>query len=122
MRIMKQKSSQDYKTILVIALGFLCLSYSFKNDWLLLVAFSIGSVSVLSNKVTALIVWSWFKLSELLGYIVPNLILGMVYYLFLTPIALFSRIQNKKKTPSVISSNFQDVNKSYSDKDLLNTW
>lgn len=88
------KSNPD-KTILTISIGLIVVYYFSKVEAFLLVAIVIGLVGVFSHNLATKIEWFWMKLAQLLSYIVPNIILSIVFYFILTPIALLSRIGKK---------------------------
>jgi hypothetical protein len=91
---MNSKTSpfEAVKTVLTITIGFIIVF--FISDWepALIIALLVGVGGIASTKVAHAIEFCWMKLAELLGYIVPNILMGIVFYLFLTPIAFLSRI------------------------------
>jgi hypothetical protein len=93
---MKNIKSNPIKTILTISIGFLLLYLIGKQNWALWVAIGIGAIGIISEKLSVLIEKLWFKLALILSYIVPNIIMGAIFFLFLFPIALLSKIFKKK--------------------------
>ena len=83
-------------TILVIVVGFIIIYTYSKNFNFLKVSIIIGLLSVISDKASLLIDKIWFKISYILGLIVPNILLGLIFYLILFPISLLSRIFGNK--------------------------
>lgn len=65
-------------------------------EWLLYVAAFVGLGGFLSGFVAEKINWLWTKLTWVLSMIVPNILMALVFYLVLSPFALFSRIISKK--------------------------
>jgi len=54
----------------------------------------------------------WMKLAKLLSYIAPNILLSIVFFLILTPVALLQKLFNKNKSfdPSINKlTTFQDT-------------
>lgn len=123
---MSQK--EDIKSILVIAIGLLFLSVlpklAFLKPYLTVLAIGIGMTQLLMPKVGHLIVKAWFKLGHALGYVNSRIILTVVFYLILFPIAIFYRISSKNslQRKPVHGSIFFERNHTYSKKDLENIW
>ena len=89
-------NSNKYQTILVISLGFLAIGLFIDTDWPYYVAFGIGTLALLSDKIAKLIVQLWFGLANILGYINSRILLSIIYYLILVPFALLGRLSKSK--------------------------
>ena len=114
-----------YKNILVIVTGLLALALIFKLFGLAIIAVCIGAVSVFSAAAAGGIEWAWLKLAQGLGWINSRILLSIIYFVFLLPIAWISRLftgdpltLRKRK----ISSLFVERNHLYTKKDLENIW
>lgn len=92
----RQKASNPAKTVLTIVVGFILVYLITKMKWSLSVAFFIGLAGVLSNFIAKWIDFVWMKLTLVLSYIVPNIVLTLIFYLFLFPIAMLTRLFGKK--------------------------
>ena len=68
--------------------------------------------------------WGWMKLSNLLGYIIPNILLGIVFFLFLLPISILFKLFNKD--PLMLSKKYRtyyiDIDKEMDKKSFEKTW
>ncbi len=84
------------KTILTITVGLLFVYFITKLNWLQYVAFCVGLTGLLSSYLSNKISFYWMKLAWLLSLIVPTIILSLIFFLILTPIAFFSRMLGKK--------------------------
>ena len=91
-------------TVLVIVVGFIIIYAYSKNYIFLRISIIIGLVGVISDSASLIIDKIWFKISYILGLIVPNILLGLIFYIILFPIALLSRIF-KKDDPLMLSNN-----------------
>lgn len=114
-----------YKTILVIVTGFLGLALIFKLQWLAIVAVIIGTLSVFISAAARGIEWLWLKLALGLGWVNSRILLSIIYFVFLLPIAWISRLFTKD--PLLLknrkaSSLFISRNHLYTKKDLENIW
>jgi len=120
---MNKIKSDPVKTILVIITGLLIYYFISNIDILLKIILGLCLVGVLSTYLSKKIEFVWFKLAYVLGLIIPNILLGLIFYLFLFPIALLSRINKDtlvlKNTKNTI---YKDVNKSFSKESFKNTW
>ena len=121
----KNLTMNNYKSTLTIVIGFLLLSYYFHSKPLLVISISVGIIAIFSEKANDKIIWIWNKLTEVLGQIMPNVLLTIVFYLFLTPLALLNRI-NRKKNPLQLrnetSSTFISKRKEFSKASLEKIW
>lgn len=122
---MKQVSHNSALTVLTIVSGLLVLYIVFHLDILVHLALTIGIVSVLSKFARQYIHLAWMKLTELLGFVMPNVVLTLVFFLVLTPVATMSKfftrnnpmmLQNNKK------STFVDVNRDYTKEYFEHPW
>jgi hypothetical protein len=115
----------NYKSTLTIVIGFVLLSNYFHSKPLLILAIVIGLLGIFSEKANDKIIWSWTKLTEVLGYIMPNVLLSIVFYFFLTPLAFINRL-NRKKNPlqlkNTTNSVFITKRREFSPESLEKIW
>ncbi len=113
-----------YRNILVLIIGFCVLHLLFGGKVFLIVALSVLFLSTVNQKAAALIDKVWLFIGEKLGNINSAILLFLIYYLILTPIAFLSRIGSKDplqlKAPS--KSNFKEARHLYTANDLRNPW
>ena len=110
--------------MLIISMGFLVLYLIKEWHWAVIVSLSVGIIGIISPFLSRKIEWGWMKLGKLLGYIVPNILLSIVFYLVLFPLSLLSRIFSKD--PLMLSKDhetyFVDVEKEMDRKDFEKIW
>ena len=115
----------QYKSTLTIVIGFLLLSNYFVYKPLFILAIAIGLTAIFSEKANDKIIWVWNKITEILGLIMPNVLLTLVFYLFLTPLAWINKI-NRKKNPLQLKNNtvsiFVNEKKEFSKESLEKIW
>ena len=88
--------NQDrYKTLLVIVIGLLVLSVLLKVPVLFYVAMGVGLLSLISSTIAKWIEWAWLKLALGLGWVNSRILLTIIYFVFLLPIAWLSRLFTK---------------------------
>ena len=113
------------KTVLTISVGFLLIYLVTKLQWALQVAFIIGLIGVLSDYLSQKIEYLWMKLTWVLSKIVPNILLGAVFYIFLFPLSLVSKIFGKKdnlKLRNKSTTVFVETNKTFDKHSFENPW
>ena len=116
---------KTYKSTLTIVIGFILISNYYNYKPLFIVALIIGLIAVFSEKANDKIIWAWNKLAEILGLIMPNVLLSIVFYLFLTPLAWLNRIDRKKNPLQLrnnLDSTFISKRKEFSKVSLEKIW
>ncbi len=115
------------KAQLVIVTGLLVIYFIFKSryPWMLYAATVVGVLCIAIPMVGEWIVKGWFKLAVILGAINGRILLSIIFFIFLTPIAFFSRMG--RKNPLSLKSEgkdsaFTERNHLYTAKDLKNVW
>jgi hypothetical protein len=119
---MKKDTSKS--TILIISMGFLILYFVFHWQWAIFVSLFVGLIGIISPFLSRKIEWVWMKLAYVMGMIVPNILLGLIFYFFLFPISLIYRQFNKD--PLMLSNKhktyFIEVNKESDKKSFEKIW
>jgi len=85
---------KNLETCLVISTGLTIAWFFYPIQWLLIVAISIGIIGAFFNPIASWIHWAWYKIAELMGSIMAPMILSLVFFVFLFPIALLYRLIN----------------------------
>jgi hypothetical protein len=114
-----------FKTILVIVTGLLAISLIFELRILGQIALAIGVLCVFIPLAAKGIEWFWQKLALALGWTNSRILLSVIYFGFLMPIALLSRAFTKDPLSikgKKASSLFVSRNHAYKKNDLNNIW
>lgn len=122
---MENTKSHPAKTVLTISTGFILIYLLTDWNWAIYVSFVIGLAGTFSGYLSAKIDFLWMKLAYLLGLIVPNILLGVVFYLFLFPISVLSRLLGKKDPLNLKNRNksmFINSEKRFNKRSLENPW
>ena len=122
---MSAKNHSPANTILTIVVGFIMVYFITKKLWAIDTAAIIGIAALISSKLAALIDKAWMKIGWALSFVVPNILLSIVFFFFLTPIALISKLFKKKDNLSLVNPKgtvFVDSNKLFDQKDFENPW
>ena len=111
-------------TIIAILAWFAIIFFITKKNLILYFASLVIILSIISGKVLNLVIYSWGKFGDLLGFINSKIILFILFYFILTPYAFVLKLFNKKV--SILTKNdltsFSDKEYTYSDKDFKNMW
>lgn len=116
---------------LVIVTGMLVLYFIFHSNryfdsaWFLYIGTFVGVGSIFIPALGDLIVKGWFKIAEVLGAINGKILLSIVFYIVLFPVAMLAKMG--KKNPLQLrkesgSSVFQERNHTYTPSDLDKVW
>ncbi|WP_338792334.1 hypothetical protein [Bernardetia sp. MNP-M8] len=111
------------EALLAIMVGFMVFYFVFKIDVLLYIPFGIGVIALFWNWLAEKIAWVWLKFAGVLGVINGKILLSIVFFVFLTPIAFINRLFSKnmlqlKKEDH--NSVFVERNLKYKKEDLEN--
>lgn len=119
-----KKQDTSRTTMLVISTGFIVIYFIFKADWALYVSLAVGLTGIISGFLSRMIEILWMKLAKVLSYIVPSILLSLVFYLILFPVALLWRLFTKD--PLMLKSNYKsffiDINKDFEKKSFEKIW
>jgi hypothetical protein len=121
----KKIKTEPIKTVLVITVGLILVHIITKQNWLIYGALVIGVFGLISTYIAQKIDYGWMKLTALLGLVMPNILLSIVFYIFLTPIALLSRVFGEKNRLSLRNENaslFKDYNKVFEKDSFEKPW
>jgi hypothetical protein len=115
------KWQQKHTTIVIIAAGFGLLYILFHKQWML-IPVGICIIGFSLSNVGEYIHLSWMALAKVLGFINSRIFLTVLFFLILTPIALFMRLFGKGNfvKSKNNSSLFITRNHLYSKADLQN--
>lgn len=118
--------NKTFKSILVIVIGFMILAEVFELKYLYYGALAVGVLSLLSDEIAQKIEWLWFKLAEGMGWVMSKVILSLVYYVILLPLATAQRTLSRNdplqlKKPNN-KSTLVDRNHVFKKEDLENIW
>ncbi|MCF2486952.1 SxtJ family membrane protein [Dyadobacter sp. CY347] len=119
--------SDKAKAQLVIVTGLVVFYFIFgsKYPYLLIAAAVVGVLSIAIPAAGDLIVKGWYKIAEILGAINGRILLSLVFFVILFPVAAIAKLG--KKNPLALKreakdSVFVERNHKYSAKDLEQVW
>ena len=122
-------SKNNAKTILIKVIGFLIIRFFFTSNetiskTLFIICAVISLAELISPTLGSYIVWFWNELAHMPGWINTRILLSIVFYVLLLPIAFIYRLTNKDslQCKKQRGSIFKERNHMYSKADLENIW
>jgi len=122
---MKKPKSTPIKTVLVISMGFLIVYLITQWKWAIYVTLTVGLTGILSDYLSKKLDFLWMKLTWILSFIVPNILLTIVFYLLLFPMAVLSRLFGEKdplRLKNTTNSIFKNTNKKFDKVSFEKPW
>ena len=134
---MKKLTTKELSALLVIVTGLNVIAWYLNYKWetntsgLTIASTIIGVVSLAVPTVGYYIVWLWYKIAEVLGWVNSRIILSILFFLFLSPLALLYRLFNKDtlqikkrslQEKPLEGSMFVDRDHQYETKDFEEVW
>ena len=115
---------KNLETCLILVIAGI-VAFLFKPEILLLyLAIALGLIGLFVPVLANIIRWTWYKIAELIGAITSRVMLGLIFFLFLTPIAILYRLFKKDQMKQNTQRKTYWVSRDhrYSPKDLENPW
>jgi hypothetical protein len=119
------KQSDIYReTCTVIAVAALLFYFLlFNYTFLLFISVLVGASGLFIPFLRKWIHMAWMQLAHIMGWVMSKVILGLVFYLFLTPIALLKKVFSRKGSKSdLIKSNWHHRKQWFTLQELKKIW
>lgn len=113
------------RVILVLALASLVFGWLLGTVHLYGLAGVLLVIGLVSDRLTGWIAAGWMKLAEGLGAFNKTVLLSVVYYVFLTPIALLYRLLGQgsfRRRPGDVETYFHTPEESHGRNDFEKPW
>jgi hypothetical protein len=117
--------SEPIRTVLTITVGFIALYLITKWQWALYLSIIFGVIGLLSNTIAKSINYIWFKMTWIFSLIVPNLLLTLVFFFILIPLAYLSKAfkgHNQLKLKNTDRSMFIEKRRDFSNDFFNKMW
>ena len=118
------KKSKQLEAIVVIVTGMILLYFVYKSPVFLYIGLGVGISAIAIKPLAKFIALGWYKLGDFLGFVVSKVVLGVMFYILLVPIAFFHNLFNKDvlRLKRTKDSLWIPRNHNYKAKDLKNIW
>ena len=117
--------SKSIQSVFVICIALVLLGIFKQIPWLNYLCLTLGVSALASKNIADKIHWVWMKLAWILSLIFPPILLGIIFYLFLTPLAWLSKIFSKEdhlKLKRNYESTFIEREKAFEKVDFEKMW
>jgi len=115
-----------FKTINVLSLALLICYLLFSAQWLLWLACLLIMGNAFESRITTWIAKYWMKFAHFLGNINSKVLLSIIFFVVLTPVAFAYRQFNKGMVKhfktNTSKSYFDDIQKTYHKEDFERLW
>lgn len=133
MKETKPSREKELETILTLCVFLVLIFFMGEREHLghkkslLTIAILLGLIGIFSKYLTSKISWAWLKVGELMGAVMSKVILSVVFFVFLFPIALLSRLFSSNRNNLQLKKTGGNTyyftrNHLYEAKDLKNLW
>ncbi|MCG6537409.1 MAG: hypothetical protein L7F78_22535 [Syntrophales bacterium LBB04] len=129
MRMLKEKSPDHsaLETMAVLAFVSIAIGLFFKLNVLLSIALCLLFIGIFLRALSIRIAHAWLKFSAVLGGISTRVVLSVIYFVFLTPLASLYRLFHGdfislKRQDVAGTTYWNERNYEYSPKDFENPW
>ena len=124
-KLTREKELETILTICVALVVVFILSKAHHKYWLT-ASVGFGLMGMFFPYLTSKVAWAWMKLSEGMGAVTSKIILSFIFFVFLFPIAMLSRLFSGKSSLQLKKvegpSYYVTRNHKFEAKDLKNTW
>ena len=122
-----QNNRSPYETVAAFVTLSIILYLIFPQKYWLLIGLGLGLLTLLFRPTAHWLDYLWLQISKVLNFVVTKVLLSVVFFLILVPIALIYRLSGKDnlqktKLDGVDTSYFVDRNKRFSPEDFEKTW
>ncbi|MGD2084789.1 MAG: hypothetical protein PVH61_01275 [Candidatus Aminicenantes bacterium] len=123
---MSMEKEKNLETCLAISTGLLVLWFIFRIKTLIIAAVVIGCIGLFFNPLAGFINWLWYRMADVLGFIVSRILLSIVFLGVLFPFSLIYRLFNKDtlqlQKRERGNTYWIEREHQYTGKDLQNIW
>lgn len=122
---MKQQAKDRVKTVLTTSIALTVLYWITGWNRIIPVAVAVVLACIFSSYFSKKTGVFWRKLSLLIGFIVSNILLSIIFFLLLFPTALLSRTFGKNAPLNMknrIGSNFKNSSKTFDKNSFEKLW
>lgn len=114
------------RTINSIVLALIVASLVWSADWLLWIAALLCAGSVAGSRCNDLVAGYWMRFSAFVGNIISIIILSVVFFFFLMPVAALYRLCDKRLVRHFKANRreslFDTQNTTFEKKDFIRQW
>jgi hypothetical protein len=125
MKVSNQSVVEEIKTVLILCIALVIAYLSSGVYFFLYMSVILGILGIVFRQITHYVHLTWMLLAMILGKVVPNILLILIFYFFLFPIALLSRLFVKSDPlilRNTLDSTFVKSEKKFNKDSFINPW
>lgn len=115
------KLAKAYQTNMVLVLGFMLIGLYLGIVQIQYIALAVLLLSAISEGLAKWIAKAWMFLGEQMGKVTSFVLLGLIFFVLLTPLAILKRLLGAIRS-DLSKSTWQEVNYSNSKESFLKPW
>ena len=121
---MGSKKTNPYETLTAVVTVLVIVHWLTGWQVFLIIGMVIGLLGSFFKRFAFYVHWLWMWIAKGLNFMVSNILLSIIFFLILTPIAVFFRLMNRRKLMSNLKrdSFYHEINQEFKGKDLVNPW
>ena len=122
---MKKRKANPKLTVLIICIALVVLYLMTGWRWTMPAAFVTGLAGVSSRYLSVRIDAVWMRLASLLNRVMTHVILLVIFFLLLYPLALLARLSGNRdplNLKNTVPSNFKDAGKAIDKRSFEKPW
>lgn len=112
-------------TVLTLSMSLLIIHFITSRDWPVIASLVLGVGGIVFPWFALKVDYFWKALTKFVGFVIQRLVLILIYYLCLFPIALAARLLRKGNPLQLSddgSSTYVDAHKSFDKKEFEKPW
>ncbi|HFA48643.1 MAG TPA: hypothetical protein ENJ95_06430 [Bacteroidetes bacterium] len=115
---------KQLETCLVISTGLIVFWFINGAKIFLTIALFIGLIGIFVPALAKWINWAWYKISDIMGFVMSKVLLSIVFFGFLFPVSLLNKLfkKNPLQLKKQSDTYWTERKHKYSAKDLEDVW
>ncbi len=121
----QQPNTESARTVLTLTTALLIVYLITGWHWAVLTGVLMGVAGVFSKTISRIIHSGWMKVAYLLSLVLPKVLLALIFYLVLLPVALLSRVFRKERPLRLENhpgSMFIEMKKVFKKENFIKPW
>ena len=121
---MKMNKEKNYEVILTLVTVLIIIYLNTEIHWLLIAAMCLGLAGILFYTPSSYFSRGFLFVAEIIGRVMPKIILSVVFFFILTPIAFLNKLRgaDAMRLKKNSATNYVNHKPEFSKQDFENTW
>jgi len=115
---MTEERKEQFKTLVILSVGLALIGWRWHHVYVAITALGLLIAGSLSSWLLKVITDGWLWIGEMIGAVMSRVVLSLVFFMVLTPVAVIYRLFGRKKRQLNPDSYYVERNHRYVAKDL----